>query len=169
MLSLSLTYIFHAPSISFSLERVNYKLFWQSLGNAIRVADFSLNISSQDDFFNAFTAGRRKRPVVLLIDELSKLDSAPDDIRNDFLQTLREIKINNNAYAIDSIIATGTFSILRLTTTVSSLSPFNVSNSIQNPYFSIEETRSLFHVFAQDNDIVIDDAVIKDVWAKSNG
>ena len=31
------------------------------------------------------------------------------------------------------------------------------------------ETRTLFHVFAQDNDIVIDDAVIKDVWAKSNG
>jgi hypothetical protein len=56
-----------------------------------------------------------------------------------------------------------------LSPTDTSLSPFNISNTIQSPYFTIEETRKLFRMFMQDNDIVIEDAVIQDVWAQSNG
>jgi hypothetical protein len=67
------------------------------------------------------------------------------------------------------IIAAGTFRILHLSPTNNSLSPFNVSSSIRNPYFSIEETTALFRAFARDNDCVINDNVIVDVWAKSNG
>jgi hypothetical protein len=163
---------FHPPSISFSFERLAYKhgsqLFWQSLGLAVKLAK---PISSSVHFLEAFASENWKGPVVLLVDELSELNLAFDDIKNDFLRALREIKNHKNAYAIRSVIATGTFSILHLSTTKSSLSPspFNVSNCIQNPYFSVEETRTLFHMFAQDNDMVIDDEVVEDVWAKSNG
>jgi hypothetical protein len=160
---------FHVLSISFSFERLSYQQFWQSLGNAIQPADRTQDISSQQDFFRAFASGSQERPVVLLIDELSKLHSAPDDIRNTFLEALREIRNHNVAYVIDSVIATGTFSIVSLSTTDTSLSPFNVSNSIQNPYFTFEETRTLFQMFMEDNNIDIEDTVIEDVWAKSNG
>jgi hypothetical protein len=48
-------------------------------------------------------------------------------------------------------------------------SPFNIADHVRNPYFSIDETRKLFLDFAQDNLITIDEAVIGDIWVKSNG
>jgi hypothetical protein len=160
---------FHVLSISFSLERLSYQRFWRSLWNAIQPDDRSRDISTQEDFLGAFSSSSQKRPVVFLIDELSRLYSAPSGIRNTFLETLRDIRNNRDEYVIRSVIATGTFSILNLSTTDTSLSPFNVSNAIQSPYFTIQETRKLFDMFMQDNNIVIEDAVIEDVWAKSNG
>ena len=157
------TFFMHSASISF--ERLNFKMLWQTLGSAVHLH----GVLSQDDFFKAFTAGSRTRPVVLLFDEFDKLFLAPDDIRDEFLQTLREFKNNKYAYDIHGIIVAGTFNILHLSTTHHSLSPFNVADVIQTPYFTIEETTTLFHMFAQDNSIDIDDDVIKDVWAKSNG
>ena len=95
--------------------------FWESLSNAIRLKNRRLknrrlNISSRDGFFAAFAAGNFEQPVVLLIDELDKLYTAPGDTRDDFLRTLREIRNNNAAYAIDSIIAAGTLNILQMST-----------------------------------------------------
>ena len=161
---LNYTSFVHSASISF--ERLNFTRLWQTLGSA---AGSCPNILSQNDFFNAFTAGSRTRSVILLIDEFDKLFSAPDDIRDEFLQTLREFKNDKHAYDIHGIIVAGTFDILHLSTTHHSLSPFNVADVIQTPYFTVEETRTLFHMFAQDYSIDIDDDVIKDVWAKSNG
>jgi hypothetical protein len=63
----------------------------------------------------------------------------------------------------------GPFSILHLNPTDTTLSPFNISESVANTYFSVEDTRKLFSLFARDNDIVIDDAVVDDIWFKSNG
>jgi hypothetical protein len=79
-------------------------------------------------------------------------------------------------------VATGTFSILHLNTTIPtqastsqttsslmSLSLFNISEPIQAPYFNIHEITRLFNEFERDNDIHIDEAVVSDVLTKSNG
>jgi hypothetical protein len=124
---------------------------------------------TREAFLDAFAADAWNQSVVLLVDEFSELYRAPEDIRNGCLQAFREIRNNNAMYAIRSIISAGTFSILRLNPTNFSISPFNISDSVQAPYFSIEETKTLFHEFAQDNGITIDDHVANDVWAKSNG
>jgi hypothetical protein len=100
-----------------------------------------------------------------MIDEFSNLHHTSPIVQDVCLQTFREISINS---AIHSVIATGTFSILRLTPTFTT-SPFNVAEHVRNLYFSIDETRKLFLEFAQDNLITIDNAIIEDVWVKSNG
>jgi hypothetical protein len=66
---------------------------------------------------DAFASESWTVPVVLLVDDFSELELASEDVRNDFLWALREISNNRNRYAIHSVIATGTFSILHLTTT----------------------------------------------------
>ena len=120
-------------------------------------------------FLDAFHANNWKQKIVLLVDELSELHSASGDIQDSFLRTLREIRNNDSAYAIKSVIAAGTFSILRLKPSKYSISLFNISDRIDNPYFTAKEVKKLFKEFAQDNGITIDGAVIKDIWAISNG
>jgi hypothetical protein len=51
----------------------------------------------------------------------------------------------------------------------STASPFNVADVVQSPYFTVDEVRKLFREFAEDLSFSIDDAIIEDVWAKSNG
>jgi hypothetical protein len=72
-------------------------------------------------------------------------------------------------YAIRSVIAAGTFGIVHLNPSKSSIAPFNIAVRVQNPNFTVEEVRKLFYEFAQDHHITIDDAVVEDIWAKSNG
>jgi hypothetical protein len=174
---------FTLPLVSFSFERIDYrgtaKQFWTTIGQAIqpciggaRVASDRNPIppiTSQETFLGAFLAGNWAVKVVLLIDELSELHSASEEVRDEFLRTLRETRNNPEPYAIESIIAAGTFSILLLNPSRSSISPFNISDCIDNPYFTSEETRMLFREFAQDQGIMIDDAVVDDIWVRSNG
>lgn len=162
---------------SFSFEAIDYNgtldHFWESIGSTIErsLCDESLSspIITRQTFFNAFQAKNWKQDVVLLVDEFSELYSASADIQNDFLRTLREIRNNTKAYAIKSVIAAGTFSILLFNPSESSISPFNVSDRIENPYFTKEEAKNLFKEFGQDNGITIEDAVVEDIWFKSNG
>lgn len=176
--------------ISISFERINYRrdvsTFWQSLSKAIYDAasttnlDFPQNLSTrtscQEDFLRNFKKEFWKQNVVLIIDEFSELYRAKFEIRDDCLRGLREIRNNNEkydnsieAYAIRSIIAAGTFGVVYLNPSTSEISPFNIASHVKNPYFSLEETRKLFQMFALDNHIMIDDTVVEDIWAKSNG
>ena len=44
------------------------------------------------------------------------------------------------------------------------ISPFNIKNNVENSsYFTLEDVRKLFHEFAQDQHITIDDAVMEDI------
>ena len=165
------------PSASFSFEVIDYRgtvnSFWESIGSAIQRSfcyeSLPSPIVTQKTFLDAFQAKNWEQDVVLLIDEFSELHSASEDIRNDFLRTLRDIRNNTRIYAIKSVIAAGTFSILLFNPSESSISPFNVSDHVENPYFTEEETKILFKEFAQDNGITIEDAVVEDVWVRSNG
>ncbi len=107
-----------------------------------------------------------KGKVTLLIDEFSSLYQANDDVRDDCLEAFRGLKQDRENHAVQCIIAAGTFSIVYLNPGVS---PFNVADVVQCPYFTIDETRKLFREFAQDLGYSIDDAIVEDVWAKSNG
>jgi len=64
--------------------------------------------------------------------------------------------------------AFGTFSIVYLCPSTR-LSPFDIDNLVQCPYFTIDETRALFDKFAHDFGFSIDPAIAEDVWARSSG
>jgi hypothetical protein len=110
-----------------------------------------------------------KRNIVLVIDELGDLDSVEDTIRNQFLRTLRHYKQMQKSYATHSIIACGTFSTLKLSSTPIRYAPFNVANYVQVPYFTKEQTLQLSNEFADDWGINIDTSVVHDIWMNSNG
>jgi len=126
-------------------------------------------MSSQSDFISYFYNNSWDRKVVLLLDEFGSLYLAQDDVRDDCLQAFRELKQDHEGHTLQCIITAGTFSIISLNTSTRGISPFNVADFVQCPYFTIDETRKLFHQFAQDLDYSIDDDIIEDVWAKSNG
>jgi hypothetical protein len=69
-------------------------------------------IQSRQDFFVTFAAHAWEQSIVLLVDELNELFLAKPTIRDDFLRALREVRTNNARFAICSVIAAGTFSIL---------------------------------------------------------
>ena len=168
--------------ISVSLERIRYRetinVFWSSIGGAfiddaasrLALPQGSLeHVSSVDDFHKLFRVDAWPQEVVLIIDELSELYIAEQDVRDDFLRAFRVIRNNKKTYAIRSVIAAGTFGIVKLNPSNSAISPFNVADRIPNPYFTVDEVRKLFYEFAQDRRITIDDAVVEDIWAQSNG
>ena len=68
-------------------------------------------------------------------------------------------------YVIHStdIIAAGTFSIMNLNPSNPRISPFNVADCVQNPYFTVEEVKTLFYEFVQDHCIMIDNAIVEDI------
>lgn len=156
------------PQISVTFELLDYRhdvdAFWSSVGSELRID----KITSPTTLSAFFSSSKWNRSVVLLIDELSEISRASEAIRDDFLRTLRGIKHSSDS-AIKSIVAAGTFSTIRLTTKDISLSPFNISDAVQPPYFVIEETRKLFKMFEQDYDITIESAVVMDIWEKSKG
>jgi hypothetical protein len=51
----------------------------------------------------------------------------------------------------------------------SHLSPFTTALHIQALYFNMDEIKQLFKLFTADNGIQIDEAVLNDILAKSNG
>ena len=112
-------------------------------------------------FYNDFWDGK----VVLLLDEFTCLYQAEDHVRDDCLQAFQGLRQD---HAVWCIIAAGTFSIVYLYPSIGH-TPFNIDELVQCPYFTIDETRELFHEFAQDLGFSIDDTIAEDVWAKSSG
>jgi hypothetical protein len=138
-------YIF--VSISFEGISLNDDVnFWPTFGRSIKLAAGQEHpvepIFSARDFLDAFDSAAWIIKIVLFLDELGELYSCQDVIRNDFLRALP--------------------------TNLTS-SPFNVTEPIINPYFTSEETRTLFYEYAQDNDMTIDNDVIRDGWSKASG
>ena len=81
---------------------------------------------------------------------------------------MREIKDNHEKYAC-SVLAAGTFSVVHLNPTDRSLSPFSGASHVQNPNFTLDETRALFRQFMEGTGINIEEDVIEDVWARTGG
>ncbi|KAF8662782.1 hypothetical protein AX14_007009 [Amanita brunnescens Koide BX004] len=166
-----------------SFEDVLYRSgtedFWRSFGKVIVTAaaecgrelpiELTTPISSRIDLKSYFCKASWDRDVVLLLDEFSYLYQANDNVRDDCLLAFRGLKQNCQSHAVKCLIAAGTFSIVYLNPSTSGVSPFNVADIVQCPSFTIDETRKLFLEFAKDLGYSIDDAIVEDVWAKSNG
>ncbi|RUS22702.1 hypothetical protein BC937DRAFT_87684 [Endogone sp. FLAS-F59071] len=147
--------------------------FWTTLGRALQ-RNYSehgrpKDIKSSDDFLNAFGQNAWKQKIVIFIDEFDKLFDASDKIRDECLQTFREIRNNNHLYAIRSIVTCGTFSIQHLNSVKAHIAPFNVAQSFGNPYFSAQQTQRLFDEFAQNEKTTIDHDVVDAIHLGTNG
>ena len=143
--------------------------FWSSIGGALQYANDRLfSISTAESFIDAFVTSSWDRSVVLLIDDLSEILLASEEIRNSFLGTFHRIQQSQSESAITSVVAAGTFSAIRLTTT-NSPSAFKFSTVVQSPGFTLEETKQLFDLFARDNNVDINDEIVEDIWEMCNG
>ncbi|KAF9349356.1 hypothetical protein BGX34_001840, partial [Mortierella sp. NVP85] len=145
--------------------------FWASLGSFLRANKREIrHIENKSQFLSAFTreAWEEGEKIVILIDEFDLLYEACLEVREDYLRTFRGI-LQSEDYVIDSIIVCGTFNLWGLTTTGPLVSPFNISTRIENSYFTLESTQSLFKAYENDEQITIDDTIVRDVFFKSNG
>ena len=165
-------------SISVTFDRLEItgttNEFWTSLGVALSDGlsphwQSERSISYRGDFFSAFTTASCDLKIVLLFDEFSNLYEADDILKDEFLLALRVVRDSAADSAIQTMIAAGTFGILHLTTSKTSYSSFNVSHHFHNPNFTEDETSKLFQQFANDNKIILDQKIVKDIWLKSNG
>jgi hypothetical protein len=169
--------------LSVTLQRVQCKstieVFWMSFGAAVETSALSYRhasdsfqaffpMDSMAKFLDYFRKHLWDREVVLLVDEFSDLDNACQDILDETLGAFRTFKHGAQQYAVRCVIAAGTYSIINFTPSVG-FSPFNIANVIQTPYFTIEDTRELFHEFEEVVGTSIDDAIVNDIWAKSSG
>ncbi|RUP50232.1 hypothetical protein BC936DRAFT_139903, partial [Jimgerdemannia flammicorona] len=114
--------------------------FWTTLGVALG-ANYNKNelkdIKSSFAFFNAFARNAwEEQKTVVFVDEFDRLYDATNDVRRQCLETFRKIRNNNHLYEVHSITARGTSSELDKCT----LSPFNIAESLTNPYFSAQQT-----------------------------
>ena len=150
------------------------EVFWKSFSDAISSRDdrtfltTPTPISSTTKLISYFgRASWGGKRVVLLLDGFTSLYKSGDAVRDDFLSAIRELKHNSRYHAVQCVIAAGTLNIFLLNPT--DAPPFNIAESAQCPYFTIDETKKLFHEFASDSNISIDDDILDDIWAKSNG
>ncbi|RHZ75162.1 hypothetical protein Glove_217g51 [Diversispora epigaea] len=164
-------YICLYTSFKYVIFKESLRTFWNTLGNAIKMSNDTklCEIHSSSDFLNAFAKDKWDKKFILFLDEFDKLYDATDEVRNNCLEIFRGLKNTADGSAIVSIVATGTFSIRFLNSSNSRLSPFNVADSLNNPYFSEEEVKLLFDEFATDRNIKIDSEVVKDIYVQSNG
>ncbi|PKY52660.1 hypothetical protein RhiirA4_425443 [Rhizophagus irregularis] len=121
-------------------------MFWKTLGACIKQnarahinfessssfesAD-DLKINSSDDFQETFDQSKWKKRIVLLIDEFDKLYEADEDVRSSCLETFRSMISSRDNYAMWSIVAISTFSILYLKSK-KVITPFNIIEDIYN-------------------------------------
>lgn len=138
--------------------------FWKSVCSNLRVIDKS-RFGISDNIISAFTFKEffakknllKPRPVVLLIDEASRLVSSIDNVQlviNDFLSVLRTLKDDRTNYCLHSVALFGTESIMDLIVHEhpggrSTISPFSNNASWICGRFTEADIRSLFHQFAQ--------------------
>jgi hypothetical protein len=180
-------FISQRPSLTFCPLSVTFETgitynegsreFWKSFGLLLDTSAAFDGLPSppegvmetSHDFVKYFRRDRwHDKKVVLLIDEFGVLNDAPDNILKECLGALRTFKHNRRKYAVHSLIAAGTYSILDFSTS-SSVSPFNVADVVESPYFTLTDVENLFHDFAKNIGFTIDDDIAGDIWAQSNG
>ncbi|KAF9347999.1 hypothetical protein BGX34_002758 [Mortierella sp. NVP85] len=171
--------------------------FWTTFGDALRANYGRLEaIESMGDFLSVFTStvwekrrrvkksdqvresdegeksdkGEKKvEKIVIIIDEFDLLFDASETVRDECLSAIRTIRQLNNQYAIDSVIACGTFSLRHLTTSDNRVSPFNANAMISNPYFTLIQTRQLFSDYESGESITIDERIVEEIFHNSSG
>jgi len=110
--------------------------------------------------------------VVLFFDEMDRLLDGPIEILNSFMGALRALRgaLHSNLFGF---IGLGTFRLHDIVSPQSGIhtheSPFNVSSMLQLSHFSLDEVKQLFLEFEKDSGVVLDPAIISDIFAITKG
>jgi len=121
------------------------------------------------EFFGVRDFGDDKSRIIIFLDEFDELLKAESRVRSEVLKIFHCIRNSSpSTFAIHSTIAIGTFSILHINSDTSR-SPFNIINSFQNPYLTLNQVEKLYEEFAEEMDKTIDKDVIKDIYVQTNG
>ncbi|CAG8707060.1 8204_t:CDS:2 [Rhizophagus irregularis] len=145
-------------------------LFWTTFSDyLVRTAPEHIEdqIKSSNDFVNLFSK-RWEKKVILFIDEYDIMYRANNETISSFLRIVRNIKARKEGYAIWSINIVDP-SILHLSSKEVTTSPFNVYRPFQNPNFTQEQVQFLFKEYANEERIIINQEVIKDIYMRTNG
>ncbi|KAI1319084.1 hypothetical protein EDD11_004973 [Mortierella claussenii] len=118
----------------------------------------TINVSSEREFWLSLSQHFHG------LEASSSLLSAIRAIRNDPSKGTKQ-----PTHVIHSVVSIGTYAILQLNQTNLALSPFNANDNFQNIGLSVDQVRSLYHEFAEDRRITIEDEVIDDIFLACNG
>jgi len=125
-------------------------------------------IIDKTSFINFFSSIAGKK-LVLFIDEFDLLlASEYQNILDDFLSALIFMKERRpEHYGLQSVIIMGPFSILKASN--ASLSPFNVSDAIESPYFTRDDTINIFDQYQTDAAVTLEPGIIDDIFNRTQG
>jgi hypothetical protein len=109
-----------------------------------------------------------KKQVILLIDEIDILAKVPEINRMEFTTSLRAYKqATANNCLRSCLVVTNYIGSYFHDTLGTSL--FNVSNTIDAPYFSLDDIRMLFKQYTEQESISIDKRIITDIFLQTSG
>jgi hypothetical protein len=162
-------------SMQNGIKADNEEIFWKSFGSSFMGSVKTFNIPtkvvvSDAKTFVEFFREPRETEIVLFLDEFDLLLNSDTTILDSVLGSLRSMKSDRGTdkqYHLQSIVIIGPFSILQAAN--KTLSPFNVTESIEAPYFTIEDTKELFAQFTQATEINLEDGIIDDIFARTRG
>jgi len=174
-----------------NFERVNFedaKSFWYGISSQISLLT-GRNISFYDQVgFSTIFYNRTNSPfygfhVFLFIDEFD-LITTNKEIMDSFLGTLRGIKHERDNYTLKSVVAVGTFALTELTDpeanqpvfnvkvtdkSFDKRSPFNAAETTKYPFFTLEETTSLFNQFNTFRKETLPIEIVNEIFIYTNG
>eukprot|EP01132_Coremiostelium_polycephalum_P005881 gene5881-7321_t len=147
---LSETYLSFRVSFQSCFYFQSEESFWKSLSD-------ELNDGREVKLFDG-------KMVVLIIDEFDEIFyHSPPNVAEEILSIFRSLR-DNLSHTLQSMIVIGPFS---LEANIKTGSPFNVKESIANPDFTLDMTKSLFQQFATERNVYIDPEVIEDIYDRT--
>jgi type II secretory pathway predicted ATPase ExeA len=155
--------------ISFeNLKTASKEAFYQALNHKLRrglKTQSQLiihNAISLDEFFEK--TFEQSKSLVLVIDEF---EGIPDCVLSEVMHTFRQIYHQKEYYRLHSLILVGVSTLAELV--VSEASPFNIAETLQMPYFSFEEVRSLIGQYMTESKQIFEEQVIKAIYDNTQG
>mmetsp|Transcript_19795 Transcript_19795/g.27633 ORF Transcript_19795/g.27633 Transcript_19795/m.27633 type:complete len:670 (-) Transcript_19795:96-2105(-) len=144
-------------------------LFWSRLGKDLWKQidkDSKCEFKSAGDLVEFFES--LKIDIVWFVDEFDVLLNYKTTIRDDLLNALRAMKDHRpHKYHLKAFVGIGPCSILELTN--STLSPFNVSDTVIAPKFTEDQITDLFKQYQSEEAVELENEIIKDICQRTGG
>ena len=107
------------------------------------------------------------KKLVLLIDEF---DSIPAGELTDFLATLRDLYLEYKEVKQKALYSVGLAGVRDITkSNVNGVSPYNISDRIDWPYFSLQNVRDLYSQYTEETNQPFTEAAVKKVYEETSG
>jgi len=108
---------------------------------------------------------KANKELVLIVDEVEGLET--NKLLNTFMHTIRSIYHRRERVKLRSVILTGVSNISGILQ--KNASPFNISDQLNVPYFTKEETRDLLEQHEQETSQTFEDGVKELIWQNTAG